>query len=87
MRGVENSERRKSQINQCKSKELALDDGTCGRMTPDCIGYLRLNEGAGASINDWCGLGTGVLETYVGSVLYDWPTGWTTDTPNLTTTE
>ena len=79
--------RRKSQINQCKSKELALDDGTCGRMTPDCIGYLRLNEGAGASINDWCGLGTGVLETYVGSVLYDWPTGWTTDTPNLTTTE
>lgn len=77
--------RTESQINQCKSKELSFDSGTCGRLTSNCIGYLRLNEGAGATVNDWCGLGTGVLEQVSGSgLLSSWATGWTTNTPNLT---
>jgi hypothetical protein len=71
-----------SQIDQCKSQELSLDSGTCGRITPDCISYLRLNEGTGAKINDWCGLGTGVLEPVAGGP-FDWTTGWTTNTPGL----
>jgi hypothetical protein len=78
--------RTQSQINQCKTQELSLDDGTCGRMTPSLISYLRLNEGAGSTINDWSGLGTGVLERQVSHPvreLFEWPTGWTTDTPDL----
>lgn len=85
--------RSQSQINQCMSRELSLDSGTCGRMTSSCISYLRLNEGTGATINDWCGLGTGVLELKVDNPapepdqFFSWPTGWTTDTPDLTKTD
>jgi hypothetical protein len=80
--------RTQSQINQCMSGELRLDSGTCGRITNDCLSYLRLNEGKGSVINDWCGLGTGVLEMPVsGEGLLDWTTGWTTDTPNLKRTD
>jgi hypothetical protein len=72
--------RTQSQINQCKSQELSFDSGTCGRMTSDCLSYLRFNEGTGATINDWCGLGTGVLER---SSAEEWVNGWTTDTQGL----
>jgi len=68
--------RTQSQIDQCRSQELTLDSGVCGRITPNCMIYLRFNEGAGETINDWCGLGTGVLAP-------DWTNGWTTDTPGI----
>lgn len=80
------SARTAAQINQCKNQELSLDNGTCGRLTSNCISYLRLNEGNGSIINDWCGLGTGVLER-IGSGLHEWTNGWTTDTPDLTRTD
>jgi len=81
--------RTQSQIDQCMSRELSLDSGTCGRITSDCISYLRLNEGERATINDWCGLGTGVLErpNPAGGVPLEWTTGWTTDTPSLERTD
>jgi hypothetical protein len=78
--------RTQSQISQCKSQELSLDGRTCGRMTPDLLSYLRLNEGTGSTINDWTGLGTGVLEPVVGA-RFDWTTGWTTGNPDLKTTD
>jgi hypothetical protein len=76
--------RTQDQINQCKSRELSLDSGTCGRMTNNLLSYLRFNEGTGATINDWTGLGTGVLEDVITGVGQPpWTTGWTTDSPGL----
>jgi hypothetical protein len=75
--------RTQQEIQKCMNEELGLDGETCGRVTSNCIAYLRLNEGSGSTINDWCGLGSGVLERQDVPDLFDFSDGWTTDTPNL----
>ena len=80
------------EINKCMNQELSLDSGTCGRMTNNLIGYLRLNEGKGDITNDWAGLGSGVKErtnpnATPGHETLSWNSGWTSDTPNLKRTD
>jgi hypothetical protein len=78
--------RTQNEIQKCMNQELSLDGSTCGRVTSSCIAYLKLNEGSGGAIYDWCGLGSGVLEygnPNPPPVVLDFTQGWTKDTPNI----
>jgi len=79
-------------INKCMDRELSLDDGICGRMNKNLIGYWRFNEGKGDTVNEWTGLGAGVKERNnptpsPGHETLSWISGWTEDAPSLTRTD
>ncbi len=73
-------------LSECMNRELGLT-GNCSRLN-NLVLYSRFNEGEHFTVTDYSGvMGNGAKEYDPGTGFTHWETGWTTNTPGLSTAD